>query len=259
MQTHAARTAVSSSTAPTVQPTEGRQAAAARARTRHGLYSRHAVVLNEDPRVFEAQRRRYHRAWNPWDECEEDMVDNLAVAQWRLQRVNRTEGGSHELFERHQWPPAGATLSFRLARVQYMALVEKNLLGKNQEQYARLTHVISKLIRDLTLLQKARPVARRRGGQDRWPGATVSLDVLEPTLEAEAEPEPIPDDAPAPHHAPDLASPAPPEAAKESTACTKSADRGAGAARPAEPPASNGSAAPKHPDRRDSNGNDPAS
>lgn len=92
----------------------GKKRSAQNART-HGLCSRATVVLlNEDAEAFTALSESLHAALQPADAAEEVLVDRIAAAQWRLQRVQRIEVG---LFEDHGYPTAFQEAQRRIQRV----------------------------------------------------------------------------------------------------------------------------------------------
>ena len=218
-------TDVSSTTSIPASTSEPRTAAATRARTTHGMYSQHVTILDEDPAEFEAQRRAYHGDWNPWGVTEEREVDNLAAAQWRLDRLTAEEDGLYEVFETSHPPFEGATYPQRMGRALCSSLMAKDPLGRSRNHYVRLSNIITKSIRNLILLQKERPKSQRRGGTERCPGATVRFD--DPaTAERKGE------------------------SARDSAACAKMTDRGEGKpAAPTERPQHQDTKAERHQER----------
>jgi hypothetical protein len=219
MQSDTASFDVSSAT-PIPPVPAARTAAATKARITHGMYSKEVVIGNENPDEFEAFRRDYHDDWNPWGKTEQKLVDNLAAAQWKLDRLNAEESGMYEMFEAHEPPPPEATFSLRVGCMAVDSAMNQNPLAGARNHHARLSNVISKAIRNLMLLQKERPKEQRRGGRERF---NANPQTVGPGGIAA----PAPDTAP--RASPSSSSPS----AVRSMAWTKMTDRGPGALQPA--------------------------
>jgi len=58
-----------------------------------GLLARDAVIPGEDPAEFEAQLAALEVALQPDDALEQELVRQLADAQWRMRRLARIESG----------------------------------------------------------------------------------------------------------------------------------------------------------------------
>ena len=70
---------------------EGKAASATNA-TKHGFFSKHAVLLNEEEhRQFESLRNSYVYAFNPANIVEVALLDQLVLAAWNIERANRLE------------------------------------------------------------------------------------------------------------------------------------------------------------------------
>ena len=70
---------------------EGKASSATNA-TRHGFFSRHAVLLNEEEhRQFESLRNSYVYAFNPANIVEVALLDQLVLAAWNIERANHLE------------------------------------------------------------------------------------------------------------------------------------------------------------------------
>src|SRR5579863_1044232 len=63
---------------------------------RHGLCSAQVVLPHEDRSQFEALRESYLDRFQPADQPEADLVETLASARWRL---NRVPGIENKIFE----------------------------------------------------------------------------------------------------------------------------------------------------------------
>ena len=70
---------------------EGKAVSATNA-TKHGFFSKHAVLLNEEEhRQFESLRNSYVYAFNPANIVEVALLDQLVLAAWNIERANRLE------------------------------------------------------------------------------------------------------------------------------------------------------------------------
>ena len=70
---------------------EGKAASAINA-TKHGCFSKHAVLLNEnDHRQFESLRNSYVYQFSPTNIVEVALLDQLVLAAWNIERTNRLE------------------------------------------------------------------------------------------------------------------------------------------------------------------------
>ena len=70
---------------------EGKAASATNA-IKHGFFSKHAVLLNEEEhRQFESLRNSYVYAFNPANIVEVALLDQLVLAAWNIERANRLE------------------------------------------------------------------------------------------------------------------------------------------------------------------------
>jgi hypothetical protein len=58
---------------------------------KHGLLARDAVLPGEDPAEFDAQLAALEDALHPEDALEQELVRQIADAQWRMQRLARLE------------------------------------------------------------------------------------------------------------------------------------------------------------------------
>ena len=65
---------------------EGIQKSAMNA-VRHGLTGKTLVLCNESQAQFDALTQRYIRKFQPQDEVDMELIDDLVAARWRLQRV----------------------------------------------------------------------------------------------------------------------------------------------------------------------------
>ena len=63
----------------------------ARNSIRHGMLSKHIVVLEEDPAEFQALLTALHEEWKPVGPTQRILVERIASHQWKLLRVARAE------------------------------------------------------------------------------------------------------------------------------------------------------------------------
>jgi hypothetical protein len=57
----------------------------------HGLRAESAVIPGEDQARFDQLLERLKAAWLPQDDQEKDLVEQIAVSQWKLARLDRNE------------------------------------------------------------------------------------------------------------------------------------------------------------------------
>jgi len=57
----------------------------------HGLRAESVVIPGEDQSRFDQHLERLTNAWNPQDDMERDLVEQIAVNQWKLARLDRVE------------------------------------------------------------------------------------------------------------------------------------------------------------------------
>ncbi|MDX1982926.1 MAG: hypothetical protein SFV51_21835 [Bryobacteraceae bacterium] len=87
-QQHASRTNGAKSNGPVTA--EGK-ARVAQNPIRHGLASRAVVLANESVDEYNALLQAYRREWEPEGQTQDDLVTELANAQWRLRRIAAIE------------------------------------------------------------------------------------------------------------------------------------------------------------------------
>ena len=61
----------------------------------HGLRAESLIIPGEDQSKFDEHLERLSNAWNPQDEMEEGLVEQIAVNQWKLARLDRAEARLH--------------------------------------------------------------------------------------------------------------------------------------------------------------------
>jgi hypothetical protein len=57
----------------------------------HGLRAESAVIPGEDQSKFDQLLERLSAAWMPQDDREKDSVEQIAVNQWKLVRIDRSD------------------------------------------------------------------------------------------------------------------------------------------------------------------------
>jgi hypothetical protein len=57
----------------------------------HGLRAESAVMPGEDQTKFDQHLARLSAAWMPQDDMEKSLVEQIAVTQWKLARIDRNE------------------------------------------------------------------------------------------------------------------------------------------------------------------------
>ena len=94
---------------------EGR-ARSSRNALKHGLASEHAVLDTEDRKLFDQLLSSYRADLQPDGPLESDLVDQIAIAAWRLRRFRKFETGyfNMRLTELRDSVPRGAGEPLRL-------------------------------------------------------------------------------------------------------------------------------------------------
>jgi len=62
----------------------------------HGLRAQSAVIPGEDQATFDQLLERLSAAWHPQDDMERSLVEQIAVNQWKLARIDRHEARIYE-------------------------------------------------------------------------------------------------------------------------------------------------------------------
>ncbi|MGO4882263.1 MAG: hypothetical protein ACLP59_15740 [Bryobacteraceae bacterium] len=57
----------------------------------HGFFAESAILPGESQEKFDAQLARVTGSWNPQDDFEKDLVEQIANCQWKLARLDRAE------------------------------------------------------------------------------------------------------------------------------------------------------------------------
>jgi hypothetical protein len=64
---------------------------------RHGLTGKTLVLCNESQAQFDALTERYIRKFQPQDEVDMELIEDLVAARWRLQRVRLMQAAALDL------------------------------------------------------------------------------------------------------------------------------------------------------------------
>ena len=83
------------------QKSTGPQSPEAKERVRfnalvHGLRAESTVIPGEDQSKFDQHLERLSAAWMPQDDMEKSLVEDIAVTQWKLARIDRNEARIHD-------------------------------------------------------------------------------------------------------------------------------------------------------------------
>ena len=62
----------------------------------HGCRAEAAILPGEDPEKFRELHDKLHAAWLPQDDFEKTMVDQIAVNQWKLARLDAAEANIYD-------------------------------------------------------------------------------------------------------------------------------------------------------------------
>jgi hypothetical protein len=105
----------------------------------HGLRAESAVLPDEDQGKFDQHLERLTAAWQPRDDMEKSLVEQIAVNQWKLARIDRHEA------KIYAQDAAMSPAEFALA-IHRVSLTQ-----------VRLEHSVSNTIADLERYRKAHP------------------------------------------------------------------------------------------------------
>lgn len=137
------------------------KAASARNAIKHGLTSEVVVLETEDSEAFEQLLAAYTARWQPADQAEADLVQDMAVARWRLYRTCTFETALIDLELKNQQeridklyeeiiPSSRAALAFSWLADRKRGLT---VLGRNE---ARLERTLHRAAAELRVLQAER-------------------------------------------------------------------------------------------------------
>src|SRR5207253_8971009 len=77
--------------------TSAGKAASSRNSCQHGMTAKAVVLTNENPQAFINLAESYHAKFEPTDDVERDIIDDMTVSRWRLRRVWQNEKALFDL------------------------------------------------------------------------------------------------------------------------------------------------------------------
>lgn len=131
MQLEANRTNAEKSTGP--KTAEGKQIVARNA-VKHGLFSRHLVVSDEDPSEYQALLYDLHAALNPVGALEYYLVERIAITLWRQRRLVRSETAAVELDRKARNIAEAVTIQLGISPYSDNKITEDDLAKVDKEQ-----------------------------------------------------------------------------------------------------------------------------
>lgn len=131
MQLEANRTNAEKSTGPKTD--EGKQIVARNA-VKHGLFSRHLVVSDEDPSEYQALLYDLHAALNPVGALEYCLVERIAITLWRQRRLVRSETAAVELDRKARNIAEAVTIQLGISPYSDNKITEDDLAEVDKEQ-----------------------------------------------------------------------------------------------------------------------------
>lgn len=155
-QTNANRVNVNESTGP--RTAEGK-ARSSRNSTIHGLTGKSPILPGEDPSGLQDLTARYRADLHPEGQAEQDLVDRMAVATYRLRRIARIETGCLDLRLRFQPMPEGYNQDGSADPLAWAFLNDcqcGQVLDKLGRYESRIQREYSRCLADLQKLQAAR-------------------------------------------------------------------------------------------------------
>ena len=116
------------------------KAASSKNSLKHGLYSAATILPGEDGEEFNSIRREIQALYPPRNSSDRSMVDEMAVARWKLRRAERVE--AELLIKRDRLPPAEAIAAYartnqiqtRLQRAWFKLYKEVERLKTNRRE-----------------------------------------------------------------------------------------------------------------------------
>jgi hypothetical protein len=153
-QTNSNRKNSAKSTGP--RTAEGK-ARSSRNSTVHGLTGKSPVLPGEDPAGLRSLAVQYRDELHPKGQVEEDLVERMAVAAYRLRRIARIEAGFLDLRLRIQPVPAQYNQDGRADPLAWAFLTDhKGVLDRLGRYESRIQREYTRCLADLQKLQAAR-------------------------------------------------------------------------------------------------------
>ena len=147
---------------------------------RHGLLSKIVVLSHEDPELFGQLFENYAARFNPADEIEMGLVEEMVAANWRARRALAIERRTTETEMNNRPPGPGID---RLAD-SFGDLSTTPKLGVLHRYQARLHLMHSRALRDFLLLRRTLPC----------PGAPLDTATEPPNSDSPVGEPPVPNE-----------------------------------------------------------------
>jgi len=190
-QTEANRKNSRKSTGP--RSAEGK-ARSSRNSTVHGLTGKSPILPGEDPADLRDLAESYRAELHPKGQAEEDLVERMAVATYRLRRIARIEVGYFDLRLRYQSIPEQFNQDGGADPLAYhVDCCEKLVLDKLSRYESRIQREYSRCLKDLQTLQ----AARKKEIVETNPKSKVNPPKQRPSSDSDTPEDPAPD-APTP-------------------------------------------------------------
>lgn len=123
--------------------------------TKHGLWSRELVLSTEDPKAWEQFQRGLIDSLRPTTPAARELVEQLAAATWRLDRIMNIEtalmNAEIERLENEHGPKLKGT---ELTAAAFQSLHHNGILGHVNRQEARLRRIVDKLFQQWSELSE---------------------------------------------------------------------------------------------------------
>jgi hypothetical protein len=178
-QTNSNRKNAKKSTGP--RTAEGK-ARSSRNSTVHGLTGKSPILPGEDPADLRDLAAQYRDALHPQGQVEEDLVERMAVATYRLRRLAGIEVGFLDLRLRFKPLPAGFNQDGRADPLAWAFLNDHyGVLDRLGRHESRLQREYTRCLADLQKLQ----ALRKKESVETKPKATVTP--IHPTPSADSE------------------------------------------------------------------------
>jgi len=155
-QTNANRKNSQQSTGPR---TADGKARSSRNSTVHGLTGKSPILPGEDPADLLELAESYRDSLKPNGQVEEDLVERMAIATYRLRRIVRIELGYFDLRLRYQSVPQQFNKDGSadpLAWAYHVDCCERSVLDRLSRYETRIQREYSRCLKDLQTLQAAR-------------------------------------------------------------------------------------------------------
>jgi hypothetical protein len=133
--------------------TQAGKQTASRNSLRHGLTGTQIVIPGEDTSAFEELREGMHRSYNPANEAERVLTDQIAANAWRLLRAQRVETAFlTKLTEGSDDPDTAIAVAF-LEKSKEMARIHRYVAAAQNAYYKAISQ-LAKLQKERAAMQK---------------------------------------------------------------------------------------------------------